>query len=63
MFMLRRHAAPVEGHSGPSSAGTGGAGGSGSAGLGGGSGGQRDFDGVGARGHTGGGIQLPGGVL
>lgn len=53
MFMLRRHAAPMEGHSGPSGNGPG------SAGLDGGlgSGGS-----LGGRGHQSS-IQLPGGVL
>ena len=51
MFMLRRHAAPMEGHSGPSAAGSGGMQASGfesQMGLG--------------RGHSSS-IQLPGGVL
>ena len=52
MFMLRRHAAPIEGHSGPSGAG------------GGGLGGGMDSSMVlgGGRGHTSS-IQLPGGVI
>ena len=48
MFMLRRHAAPLEGHSGPT--GSGGGGGYDAGGLGNGRGHQSS-------------IQLPGGVL
>lgn len=52
MFMLRRHAAPIEGHSGPSAAGGGGPGGGMDSSMSLGSG----------RGHTSS-IQLPGGVI
>lgn len=56
MFMLRRHAAPLEGHSGPTGSG-------GGQGMGGGGGGGYDAGGLGSgRGHQSS-IQLPGGVL
>lgn len=54
MFMLRRHAAPIEGHSGPSAAGGGGGG------IGGGMDSSMSLGG--GRGHTSS-IQLPGGVI
>lgn len=58
MFMLRRHAAPLEGHSGPT-----GSGGGQGVGMGGGGGGGYDAGGLGnGRGHQSS-IQLPGGVL
>lgn len=53
MFMLRRHAAPIEGHSGPSAAGGGG-------GIGGGMDSSMSLGS--GRGHTSS-IQLPGGVI
>jgi hypothetical protein len=52
MFMLRRHAAPMEGHSGPSAGG----------GMGGGVGYDPSMGLGGGRGHSSS-IQLPGGVL
>lgn len=72
MFMLRKHAAPMEGHSGPSATGGGmmggGGGGGGVGGLGGGGLGGMDSSmglggGGGGRGLHAGSIQLPGGVI
>ena len=58
MFMLRKHAAPLEGHSGPT-----GSGGGPGMGMAGGGGGGYDAGGLGnGRGHQSS-IQLPGGVL